>query len=188
MTKGSSKVGLITLALVMAFGFITRADDAVVKKDWLEGERGRFKEIEGKTPPALKLTNWINGKELKLEDMKGKVVMLDFWATWCGPCIASIPHTNEILEKYQDKGLVVLGVCHSEGAEKMADTAKAKGIKYPVVADVSGATNKAYNVDSYPDYYFIDRAGKLRICDCKNGSIEDAIKALLAEPEPAPVK
>jgi hypothetical protein len=63
----------------------------------------------------------------------------------------------------------------------MGETSTAKGIKYPIAADVGGKTDDAYKVNSYPDYYFIDRAGNLRIADCKNGSVEEAIKALLAE-------
>jgi hypothetical protein len=65
----------------------------------------------------------------------------------------------------------------------MKDTVTAKGIKYLVAADVDEKTVKAYKVNGYPDYYFIDRAGNLRIADCKNASVEDAIQALLAEGE-----
>jgi hypothetical protein len=66
----------------------------------------------------------------------------------------------------------------------MQQVVKDKQVRYPVAADTTGATGKAYKVDGYPDYYFIDRAGKLRIADCKNASVEDAIKALLAEQGP----
>jgi thiol-disulfide isomerase/thioredoxin len=118
---------------------------------------------------------------MKLDELKGKVVLLDFWATWCGPCIAAIPHTNELAAKYKDKGLVIIGVCHPQGVEKMAQMAKDKGIKYPVTADKDGTTIKAYKVNSYPDYYFIDRSGNLRIADCANGKVDAAIEALLGE-------
>jgi cytochrome c biogenesis protein CcmG/thiol:disulfide interchange protein DsbE len=166
----------------------TSAGSATIKQEWLEGDdaaRARLKGIEGKVPPALKVANWINAKEQKLSDLKGKVVMLDFWATWCGPCIASVPHTNELTTKYKDKGLVIIGVCHPRGAEKMAATVKEHNIEYPVAADTTGKTIEAYKVNGFPDYYFIDRAGKLRIADCSNGSVDEAIEALLAEPETA---
>ena len=169
---------------VKASHVLLAADDAAVKDAWREGDpasRARFADLEGKAPPALSVENWINGKPMKLEDLKGKVVLLDFWATWCGPCINAIPHTNELQAKYKDQGLVIIGVCHTEGSEKMAQTVSDKKIEYPVAADVGKKTIMAYKVSGYPDYYFIDRAGTLRIADCKNGSVEDAIKALLAE-------
>jgi hypothetical protein len=56
---------------------------------------------------------------------------------------------------------------------------KNKGIKYPVALDTGGAAAKAYAIDGYPDYYIIDQTGKLRLADCSNGSVEDAIKSLL---------
>ena len=157
---------------------------AAIDPAWLEGDRARFNAIENKPAPKLTVANWTNSEAMSLDQLKGKVVLVDFWATWCGPCLASVPHTNELMEKYQNDGLVIIGVCNTRGAEKMADTAKAKGIKYPIAADVGGKTDDAYKVNSYPDYYFIDRAGNLRIADCKNGNVEDAIKALLAEKAP----
>jgi thiol-disulfide isomerase/thioredoxin len=160
--------------------------DARVPDEWLEGTADsraeRFAKLKvGETPPALKVEEWKNGEPVTLASLKGKVVMLDFWATWCGPCIASIPHNNDLYERYKGDGLAVIGVCHSRGADKMAETVKDKGIKYPVAADSDGRTVEAFAVDGFPDYYFIDRAGKLRILDCKNGHVEDAIKLLLAE-------
>src|SRR5262249_46247908 len=92
-------------------------------------------ELEGKPMPALSLTGWVNG-EVKPADMKGKVVLVDFYATWCGPCMAAVPHTNELLKKLKDKGLVIVGVCTSDtGQEKMEETAKERGMEYPTARD-----------------------------------------------------
>lgn len=158
---------------------------AKINEAWLEGPpqlRERLAGLEGRQPPALAVSTWINSEEMKLEDLKGKVVLVDFWATWCGPCLASIPHTNQLMDKYGKQGLVIIGVCHPRGGENMAATAEQRGIKYPLALDKDGKTAEAYKVNGFPDYYFIDRAGKLRIADCKNNSVEAAIKALLAEP------
>jgi cytochrome c biogenesis protein CcmG/thiol:disulfide interchange protein DsbE len=142
------------------------------------GLRARLEGLEGTSPPALSVSNWINLEAATLEQLKGKIIVLDFWATWCGPCIASIPHTNELAAKYKDK-VVFIGVCHPQGGEKMADIVKTKGIQYPVCLDTEGATGKAYKVNGYPDYYILDSTGKLVVADCANRSVEDAIKALL---------
>ena len=97
-----------------------------------------------------------------------------------------IPNTNALMSKYADQGLVVIGVCRSDGSEKMLDTVRSKGIAYPVCIDAKNEVNTAYGVDGYPDYYLIDRNGRLRGADVASASLEDAIKLLLAESAPAP--
>jgi cytochrome c biogenesis protein CcmG, thiol:disulfide interchange protein DsbE len=137
--------------------------------------------MQGKPAPPLQLSNWINGKAVQLSDLNGKIVVLDFWATWCGPCIKAIPHINELNKKYADKGVVFIGVCAQKGAEKMAETVKKHQIEYPVAADTNGKTVAAYKVTGFPDYYIIDRKGNLRWADFANKDVEKAITILLAE-------
>ena len=83
------------------------------------------------------------------------------------------------MEKYAKQGVVIIGVCAARGAEKMPDTVKQRGIKYPVAEDTG--TIAAYKANSYPDYYIIDRNGVLRWADIANRDVEKAIKILLAE-------
>lgn len=92
-----------------------------------------------------------------------------------------MPHANDLQKKYADRGLVIIGICATNGAEKMADSVKEWGIEFPVAADIDGQTVAAYRANSFPDYYFIDRAGNLRIVDCANGKIDQAIELLLSE-------
>jgi thiol-disulfide isomerase/thioredoxin len=143
--------------------------------------RARHAALEGKPMPAINVTGWMNG-EVKPEDMKGKVVIVDFYATWCGPCMAAIPHNNELLKKYKDKGLVIVGVCtSSRGQEKMEENAKAKGVEYPVARDSEQKSGKAWAVHYFPTYAIVDRKGIVRVVGLQPNYVESVVKKLLNE-------
>jgi len=173
---------LLVSCIVALSTFSLSAGDLSEFAEGSPSQRQRLAELEknAANPPALHLKDWINSGPLTLADLKGKIVVLDFWATWCGPCIASIPHSNAMMKKFGDK-VVIIGVCHPQGAERMAKTVESKGIKYPVAVDAGGKTGKAYKVNGYPDYYIFDAKGVLRVADCANAKVEAAIEALLAE-------
>lgn len=96
-----------------------------------------------------------------------------------------MPHLLELANKNGPRGLVVIGVHTSSGAGKVKAFVDEQKITYPVCTDVDNATTTAFAVDSYPDYYLIDRAGNLRVADLQNSALDAAIETLLAEPAPA---
>ena len=144
-------------------------------------QRAALNKMQGKPAPPLLLTNWINSKPLKLDELKGKVVVLEFWATWCPTCISMIPHHNDLAKKYADQGLVFIGICDEDQAEKMPALAKKTGIQYPIAVDVDNATSRRYKCDSTPDFYLIDRKGILRWPDIETDDVEKGIELLLKE-------
>jgi thiol-disulfide isomerase/thioredoxin len=148
-------------------------------------DRADHAALEGKPMPALDLSSWMNG-EVSPADMKGKVVIVDFFATLCGPCMAAIPHNNELLKKYKDQGLLIVGVCTNErGQEKLAQTVKDKGIEYPTARDAQLKSEKTWRVHYYPTYAIVDRQGIVRIIGLQPPHVEAVVKKLLAEPAPA---
>jgi thiol-disulfide isomerase/thioredoxin len=169
----------------LCFAFVLSARGGEFPDDWTWDKdaqaRAKHAALEGKPMPKLDLAGWVNG-EVKPEAMKGKVVVVDFYATWCGPCMAAIPHNNELLKKYKDKGLVIVGVCTSNrGQEKMEQTASARGIAYPTARDPQLTSQKAWQVHYYPTYAIVDRKGTVRIVGLKPNYVEQAVKKLLAE-------
>lgn len=145
-------------------------------------KRAAHAALEGKPMPPLTVTGWVNGA-VTPADMKGKVVVVDLYATWCGPCMATIPHNNEMLKNYKDKGLLIVGVCTSKkGQEKMDATVKERGILYPTARDPNQTTGQAWGVRYYPTYAVVDRKGIVRAVGLKPNHVEEVVKKLLAEP------
>jgi len=143
-------------------------------------EFSKHATLIGKPMPKLDLSGWVNG-QLGSEEMKGKIIIIDFWATWCRPCIAAIPHNIEMAKKYADKGVLILGVCGGgRGEEKMGDVVKAKGVTYPN-ARPTPATEKAWRVFGYPTYAVVDRNGTLRVLGINLNDVEKVVDALLEE-------
>jgi len=145
-----------------------------------------------KGPPAPEFIaggEWFNTKPLKLSDLRGKVVLVDFWTYSCINCQRTLPYLKSWWEKYHDKGLVIIGV-HSPEFEfekdpkNVAQAIRDFGIKYPVVQDNNLATWQAYNNEYWPAEYFIDKDGLIRHTQFGEGNYDEdekEIQQLLSE-------
>ena len=129
--------------------------------------------------PSLDVSGWENSRPLSIDSLKGKIVVLNFWTTWCGYCVDAIPHNKTLARKYGNKGVVLIGVCTSKGTELMSKIAKENNIRYPIAADYNRNTGKAYKIKAYPRYCVIDANGNLRFEDLKKREVEAAIQFLL---------
>lgn len=98
------------------------------------------------------------GNKITLNDLKGKVLILDFWATWCPPCKAAIPKLIELYNKYQGQGVEVIGIALDD-RDKVIKLIKEMGINYPVLFD-DQVTSKNYEIQSIPTLFVIDQKGK----------------------------
>jgi cytochrome c biogenesis protein CcmG/thiol:disulfide interchange protein DsbE len=101
------------------------------------------------------------GARMQLAELRGRPVVLDFWATWCGPCALQAPILDRIARRHEKKGLVVLGVNVDDGPEIARAYAAKKGLSYPIVVDESRDASGRYGVDKLPSLVVIDKQGRI---------------------------
>lgn len=212
--------------MTVAQGRVTKLKEAAnesAKKQWEAVEKlfptlgrsidhGReLAALIGQPAPKLNIEDWANGSPLTAEDLKGKVVLLDFWAIWCGPCIATFPHLREWHEHYADKGLVIVGmtryynfkwdeaankplrakekgeVSHADEQVMLKHFAKLHRLPHRfAIQTEEHSLAEALAVKGIPQAVVIDRQGVVRLIRVGSGSknakaIHDTIEKLLAE-------
>lgn len=146
----------------------------------LVAQRKTMEELKSK-PLDLKFTT-TTGEEFDLAKMRGKVVLIDFWASWCGPCISEMPNVVAYYEKMHDKGLEVVGISLDKDKDKMEAAIKKNKMPWPQYFDGLGWKNKIstkYGINSIPRLWVIDKEGKLSTTTSRLTSIESKVDELL---------
>ncbi len=121
----------------------------------------RTSDLQGKAAPNFTLKSEA-GVNMKLSEYRGQVVMLNFWATWCGPCRQEMPHLNELSSKYERLGFTLMGINIDEDPQRANNMVDKLLVGYPVLYDQSKAISKLYQVDAMPTTLLIDRDGRVR--------------------------
>ena len=117
--------------------------------------------LSGGAPPKIDATSWLNtNDDLSWDKLNGKVVVLDFWGTWCGPCVKKLPDVKKLAEKYAERDLVVIGIHSAQGGDTCREFVEQNKISYPIAID-SGKTAEAFAVSSWPSVFVIDKTGKV---------------------------
>jgi thiol-disulfide isomerase/thioredoxin len=129
--------------------------------------------------PAIEATAWLNTDDGPTwEALRGKVVLIDFWATWCGPCVAKLPGLQALYDKYADRGLAVVGIHSSQDADTCAAFLEEHRYTFSVALD-TGKTAEAFAISGWPTYFLIDRDGKVVQSFTHQLPSEEAVEALL---------
>jgi peroxiredoxin/tetratricopeptide (TPR) repeat protein len=128
----------------------------------------------GNEAPAFSIAD-LDGSTVRLEDFAGKVVVVDFWATWCGPCKQIMPRLDALYRAKKKEGLVVLGITNEPSGKVKAHLAKSP-VAYGIGLDPGGRAGSVYEVSVLPTVFVIDRSGKVR--EVVNGAGEDGLKRL----------
>lgn len=126
----------------------------------------------------------LEGKPLSIAKYKGKVVLVDFWATWCGPCVAELPNVLKAYQKYHDKGFEIIGISLDEDRDALTSFIKKKEMPWKQYFDGKGWQNKLarqYGVNSIPATYLLDGEGKLVKRDLRGEALAEELEKLLAK-------
>jgi len=128
----------------------------------------------------------VAGANLRLAEQRGQVVLVNFWATWCGPCRQEMPHLNRLYDKYRSAGFVLLGVNIDDDPRAAADLAAKLGLHFPVLLDTDKKVSRVYDMSAMPATLLIDRDGRVRHIhrgyrDGVEQTYEEQVRSLLKE-------
>ncbi|NRA32417.1 MAG: TlpA family protein disulfide reductase [Polyangiaceae bacterium] len=137
----------------------------------------------GEPAPSFELTA-TDGSELSLAALEGKIVVVDFWATWCQPCAVSFPKYQELAERYPE--LVVIGINENDESDGIAKFVEETGVSFPIAWDEDKSVAGSFGIETMPTSYIIDRAGLIRhvhtgFTDGDEADLDRQIRLILEE-------
>jgi thiol-disulfide isomerase/thioredoxin len=183
-------IGIVVgIVIVAASVYATGFTNTVLRP--FRSSSAEYKSVESPAAPELATGDWINSEQLKLKDLRGRVVLIEFWTFGCYNCRNTLPFIKRWDDRYREKGLTVIGVHSPEfdderKVENLRREVALLGISYPVVTDNDYKTWSAYNVEAWPTIFLLDKRGQIRWMHVGEGGYpetEQQIQKLLAEKE-----
>jgi len=131
---------------------------------------GALALVAGRALPAISASaaapdftlRTMGGPNMRLAEQRGRVVMINFWATWCGPCRQEMPQLSKLYDKYRGSGFVLMGVNVDDDVRNATDVAAKLAVSFPVLLDTDKAVSKLYDLTTMPSTVLVDRDGKVR--------------------------
>jgi thiol-disulfide isomerase/thioredoxin len=196
LSKIESRIASIERKLAPAGEKIALSDEPArtlleQQRQIVQKKRPGERPVVGKPFGALEFTD-LNGKTVTIEALKGKVVLVDFWATWCGPCTGETPNLLAVYEEFKDKGLEIIGISLDVDRRKLDDYIEQHRIRWPNYYDGKrwdNAISKRFGVNGIPQIVLIDREGIVRQTNLRGERIREAVAELIegaATPQAAP--
>lgn len=171
------------LAAALAIGLASLATTVRADELIAQSPRAVVAEASAQAPDFKGINNWLNSGPLSMQDLRGKVVMVNFWTYGCYNCVNTLPHVTSLYSKYKDKGLVIVGVHTPEfpferSLGNVQAALKRHGIQYPVAQDNDSATWNAYRNSYWPAQYIVDQTGKIVYSHAGEGAYDEIEKTI----------
>ncbi len=121
---------------------------------------GRSNISPGEPPPQFTLSD-LTGKQVSLSEFQGKLVLINFWASWCGPCLSEMPALQRLYSRLKDEGFVILAIGVDDDAESLRKFTEKYGLTFPVLFDEGSKIKRLYGLTGVPESFFVGRDGRL---------------------------
>ena len=176
----SSKRGAVAVFIIIALGLLLIQACTPSSQAMQGGQQEAAVGINvGEIAPDFTLLD-LDGNEVRLSEFQGRVVLVNFWATWCPPCRAEMPDIESLYQEYKDKGLVVIGIDIGEPEATVRQFVQRGGYSWTFVLDSTGTVAANYNIRAIPTSFFIDREGVIQAVNI-GAMTKRGMEATLAE-------